>query len=373
MTGAILPAASRSAPKPDSPPAKVDVVKATGLWNPRLSASSVVKLEIVWRAHYLLFWMLGRRLMIAACAAVALHLHQSLAEDLTVGTISLPALRINGQPARAHTQGLEIISSNYFVTARQDDVLPKRALLLRTDAHRTDWDVWDITPTDARGDLTPLNHPGGMQSDGTRLWIPLAESKRNGSSLIRAYPMGGMVAGKPLNAEVEFPVNDHVGALAVSADRKIVYGANWDTEAVYVWDFDGRLQRTLKGSEMEGRRLGIVSGVNGRAGLAVQDWKMIGDRLFASGLFRGDGVAPELPQSRLMIFTSFSEPEFQRSSISLPKQGKTELAQEAMAIADGLVYFLPEDLGASNRIFRVSLADLMKRSVLQDSRAPQKR
>ncbi len=369
MTGAILPGASRSVPTPDSSPAKVDMLKATGLWNPRLSASSVVKLEILRRMRCRFLWMLGRHLIIVACAALALHLHQSLAEDLTIGTISLPALRINGQPARAHTQGLEIISSNYFVTARQDDVLPKRALLLRTDAHRTDWDVWDITPTDARGDLTPLNHPGGMQSDGTRLWIPLAESRRNGSSLIRAYPMGGMVAGKPLKAEVEFPVNDHVGALAVSADRKIVYGVNWDTEAVYMWDFDGRLQRTLKGSEMEGRRLGVVSGVNGRAGLAVQDWKMIGDRLFASGLFRGPGVGSMEPQSRLMIFTSFSEPEFQRSSISLLKQGKTELAQEAMAIADGLVYFLPEDLGVSNRIFWVSLADLMKRSALQDSRA----
>lgn len=334
-----------------------------------MNVSFSKQLEIVRRIP---LWMLWRCLMIVSCASPALHLHQSLAEDLTVGTISLPALRINGQPARAHTQGLEIISSNYFVTARQDDVLPKRALLLRTDAHRTDWDVWDITPTDARGDLPPLNHPGGMQSDGTRLWISLAESKRNGSSLVRAYPMGGIVAGQPLKAAVEFTVNDHIGALAVSAERKILYGANWDTEAVYVWDLDGRLQRTLKGSEMEGRRLGIVSGVNGRAGLAVQDWKMMGDRLFASGLLRGAGVAPESPQSRLMIFTGFSKPEFQCSSIPLPKQGKTEMAREAMAIADGLVYFLPEDLGASNRIFRVSLAEVMKRGGLQNSRVPEK-
>jgi hypothetical protein len=36
------------------------------------------------------------------------------------------------------------------------------------------------------------------------------------------------------------------------------------------------------------------------------------------------------------------------------------MAREAMAISNGAIYFLPEDLGASNRLFRVSLADLMK-------------
>ena len=50
----------------------------------------------------------------------------------------------------------------------------------------------------------------------------------------------------------------------------------------------------------------------------------------------------------------------------MPKQNGTELAREAMAIADGLAYFLPGDLGASNRVFRVSLAELVK-SAAEDS------
>lgn len=314
-----------------------------------------------------------RQLTFAVCAALALHFHPSLADDLTVTAIRLPPLRVNGQPARAHTQGLEIISGKYYVTARQDDVLPKRALLLRTDARGTDWDVWDITCVDAAGKLTTLDHPGGMQSEGNRLWIPLAESKRKGRSLIRVFPMAGMVAGQPLKAEFEFPVNDHIGAIAVSADRRRVFGANWDTEAIYVWDFDGHLQRTMQGLELESRGLGVVSGANGRAGLAVQDWKVVRSRLFASGLFRGRGAVPESPQSRLMIFNDFSETGFQRRSSSLPSQDGTELAREAMAISDGLVHFLPDDLGASNRIFRVSLAELMKRCVSQRSRSTQTR
>ena len=300
--------------------------------------------------------------MLAAVTMLFLPAEDSRADDLRVETRILPPLRIESRLASAHTQGLEVTQGRYYVTARRDDVLPKRALLLRTDERGTNWDFWDITPVDGSGTLTALDHPGGMQSDGQRLWIPLAESKREGRSVIRAFPMAGMIPGQPLKAELEFPVNDHIGAVAVDKHRRIVYGANWDTESVYVWDFDGRLQRTVSGPGLESRALGVVGGANGRAGLAVQDWKVVGDRLFASGLFRGPGVVPEVPQSRLMSFSGFLTPEFQRWSIILSTQNGTELAREAMAVSDGTAHFLPEDLGASNRIFRVSLADLMKRS-----------
>jgi len=313
------------------------------------------------------FLALSRRLTVAVSAALVLPWYPLSAQELAMEEINLPPLRINGQPAKAHTQGLEIESGEYYVTARRDDVQPRRALLLRTAAQRSDWDVWDITPVDANGALTSLDHPGGMQSDGERLWIPLAESRRKGRSLIRAYRIADLVAGQPFQAELEFPVNDHIGAVAVSAAQRVVLGANWDTEIVYVWGFDGRLHRTLSGAELESRRLGVVTGPSGRSGLAVQDWKIVDDRLFASGLFRGTELAPESPQSRLVFFTGFMERGFQWRSTILPKQNETELAREGMAISNGLVYFLPEDLGASNRILRASIADLAQRSFPSDS------
>ena len=302
-----------------------------------------------------------------------LHLNYALGENLTVETLSLPALRIQGQAARAHTQGLEIANGKYYVTARRDDVLPRRGLLLRTSPTATDWDVWDITPLDAVGGVTALDHPGGMQSDGQRLWIPLAESRRKGRSVIRAFPIEDMSPGRPLKSGFEFTVDDHIGAVAISAGRNLIFGANWDTEAVYVWDFKGRLLRTLDPTELRDRELGVVSGSGNRPGLAVQDWKMVDDRLFASGLFRPASGTAASPQSRLMIFTDFLERGFQRQTITLPVQQKTELAHEAMAVSGGLVYFLPEDLGAINRVFRVSVADLMKQSsqpILRPANAP---
>ena len=180
----------------------------------------------------------------------------SPAEELAFEEIRLPPLRIQGQTVRAHMQGLELVAGKCFVTARQDDVRPKRALLLRSDPTASAWDVWDITPLDAQGAITAQDHPGGIQSDGTRLWIPVAESNRTGRSLIRAYKLADMTAGGRLKADFEFAVNDHIGALAVAAESKLLFGANWDTERVYVWDFKGRLQRMLTDVEPEITRAG---------------------------------------------------------------------------------------------------------------------
>ena len=138
--------------------------------------------------------MSWKRLLSAACAALLLHVVPSSADDLRIESVKLPALHVNGEAAQAHTQGLEVLGSNYYVTARREDTLPKRALLLRTEPDRTDWDVWDIAPVAARGALTALDHPGGFQSDGIRLWIPLAESKRKGRSIIRVFPTVGFIS-----------------------------------------------------------------------------------------------------------------------------------------------------------------------------------
>ena len=283
-------------------------------------------------------------------AAMLQSLTQAGTAELPLESIPLPSLRIDGQPARAHTQGMERQAESYYVTARREDVRPKRALLLRTTPTRTDWDVWDITPLNERGEVTPLDHPGGFQSDGTRLWIPVAESKRQGRSVIRVYRISDLGPGQPAKPELEFPVQDHIGAVAVSAGQQIVLGANWDTEAVYVWDLAGRPRRKLGPPELAVRNLGAP------AGLAVQDWKRVGDRLFASGL---RSASASLSRSQLLVLSDFLQPEGKHEALKLPKPPLTELAREAMAVAGDWVYFLPEDLGASNRVFRAPMSALV--------------
>src|SRR5262249_42658859 len=152
-------------------------------------------------------------------------------------------------------------------------------------------------------------------------------------------------------------VVDHIGALAVATNQSLVLGASWDTETVYVWDLKGRLQRTLTGLELKSRNLGIVSGPGGHPGVAVQDWKMYGDRLYASGLFGDPGGTALRPRSRLLVFTHFLEAKCACETIPLPNEQPVELAQEAMVLSRDFLYYLPENLGSSNRCFRFRSTD----------------
>ena len=276
---------------------------------------------------------------------------------MKVEVVSLPALRVDGSSARAHTQGLEIAGGSYYVTARREDVRPKRALLLRVEPGATNWDVWDITPSAPAGTATALDHPGGMQSDGTRLWIPIAASRPKSRTIIRAFRLSGIVANQTLRPDFEFLVDDHIGALAVDPGRAMLIGANWDTEMVYVWDLEGHLKRTLAGSTLAQRSLGVA---DRHTGVAVQDWKTIGGCLCASGLVKAP-EPPSLSSSRWLSFTNFLEPDFGSIAVDLPLQDGTELAREAMAVSEGSVYFLPQELGTANRLFRLPLSALLNR------------
>lgn len=301
---------------------------------------------------------LSRTMSAIAVAMTVFWAAPARAVDMSVESIRLPVLRIDGKAVTAHKQGLDWVDGQLFVTAQRDDVRPKRALLLRVVPAATNWVAWDITPAGRAGAGTGRDHPGGFQTDGTRLWIPVAESKPHGRSVIRAYRVTDLTAGRRPEAEFEFEVEDHIGAVAVSVERQLLLGANWDTETVYAWDFNGRSLWTLAGVALKERGLGFVAGAGGRAGIAVQDWKLVGDQLYVSGLFRSPGTASVPPASRWCWFDHFSAHTALPSTVTLPLQDGVELAKEAMAIAGDKVYFLPEDLKATNRLFWISLTAL---------------
>jgi len=283
-------------------------------------------------------WMLSVRLLFAA--------------DLNLEVIPLPPLRIDRQPARAHTQGLVVTGSVYFVTARRDDTNPRQALLLRTWSSRTNWDVWRITPSKGEKPMTSLDHPGGMDFDGTNFWIPIAEGKPKSRSIVCAFAEADIIPQKSLHPVFSFPVNDHIGAVAVDPKDGTLLGANWDTETVYVWDRTGRLQRTLSGLELGARGLGPHS-ISNSPGLAVQDWKFgIENQLFASGLLLGPLPRNVRNRSRLVLFNNFLDEKFRVSTMSLPLRNGVEICREGMTLWNASAYFLPEDLGQSNRLFR---------------------
>ncbi len=284
--------------------------------------------------------------------------------------VELPPLVIDGVVASAHTQGLWIDDGVvedgvvddgvYWVTARRDDVSPRRALLLRTRETRDSWDAWDITP-DATGDAQ-LDHPGGLDSDGSRLWIPIAESRRGGRTLVRAYEIASLRPGDRPRARAEFPVDDHIGALAVAPSGVELRGATWDTTDVLVWSLDGRQTARLDRDVLRGARLGVDPAVPARSGLAVQDWTFHGDRMVASGILKGSDAAAEPPRSRLLVIGGAGDSLAVETEVILPRPFGVELGREGMAIDGDDVVFLPEDLGETNRAYRLRLVGLLRRS-----------
>lgn len=219
----------------------------------------------------------------------------------TVEVVPLPDLIIGGEAARAHTQGLWVDGDTIWVTARRDDVSPRRALLLRTRLGAARWDVWDITPDNSGRDPRDLpDHPGGMDCDGTRLWIPIAPSRPGGTTHIHAYELSTLRPGKRAEPVRRVLVDDHIGALAVIGQGDL-YGASWDTRDVYVWSRDGEFREKVSAEVLDALGLGVRDGPDAAAGLAVQDWKGNGARLTASGIWKGDPSVARGERSRLMI------------------------------------------------------------------------
>ena len=265
--------------------------------------------------------------------------------------IALSPLRVAGQPARAHTQGLEVVSDHIWVTARRDDVTPRTALLLRTSRSAPAWDVWELP----RPEVT-LDHPGGLQSDGLRLWIPLSGSRRDSRSLIQAYRLTDLVPGAPARPEREFPVADHIGALAVDRSGRL-WGASWDTVTVREWDETGVLKSTWSGERMRALGLGFSSV---GAGLTVQDWKWLGGEIYAAGLWKSEAKTAA-PASRLLRFSVGAGSGESGQFTVLPLLDGVEAAREGMSLRDGILRVLPGDLGATNVLYQIPLATLGKR------------
>ena len=176
-----------------------------------------------------------RCLLLATCGVwVWVRGVADVSERSAVEVVPLAPLRVEGRPARAHTQGLEVVDGQFLVTARQDDF----------------------------------------------------------------------------------------------------------------WDLRGTLKGTLTGAAR--RRLGLGDAKEWGGGLAVQDWKFTGGLLLASGVATSrEGSAV----SRLVRMDHALEPL--KPLQNLPVIPGVPLAREGMAVSGGWIQFLPEDLGPTNRLYRI--------------------
>lgn len=163
-------------------------------------------------------------------------------------------------------------------------------------------------------------HPGGLSLAGETLWIPVAENRNGGRSVVLA------LAARTLATEPTFEVDDHIGAVAHAGDR--LFGANWDARQIYEWTPQGAVAR--KRANPTGGR--------------YQDMKFAAGRLIASGMEGQAGVIRWLDPETLLP----------SAEIRTGRTGRNVwYTNEGMDVADGRLYLLPED--APSRLYSYSL------------------
>ncbi len=257
------------------------------------------------------------------------------------GSDELPVVKIDGESVKIHSQGLFVTKESYLVTGRLE-AKPKRASLLRFSRTDDSHELFDITPKEIGGKT--LDHPGGFDMDEKgRFWIPLSTSNRAGPSLICAYEIEEEQPLSNASLAFTFDVDDHIGAVCCVGDR--LYGANWDTKSVYVWDRKGKLERKIDRGKLFAQTPDWQ--------VAVQDWKHLevdgkADRIILGGIDKSN----LLRRATVQVIDPMRWEIVESYTLDQRKDVKRPLTNEGLCVQDGKLYLLPEDIGDGAKVLR---------------------
>ena len=146
-----------------------------------------------------------------------------------------------------HPQGMVKIGETLFVSSVQVTVPTKRFPAPVGGMDRdTGEGIGHLFKIDMNGNLLEdvrvgegaIYHPGGIDYDGSSLWVPVAEYRPNSRAIIyRVDPQS-------MNAVEAFRIDDHIGAVAYDTDDNTLHGASWGSRRFYRWRIDRRYTRT---------------------------------------------------------------------------------------------------------------------------------
>jgi hypothetical protein len=140
-----------------------------------------------------------------------------------------------------HPQGMVKIGDAIFVSSVEVKVATRR---FETPVDGRDRDTGQGTghlfKIDAQGRLLrdlvlgdgPMYHPGGLDFDGSAIWVPVAEYRPDSRSIVYK------VNPETLKITEVLRVADHIGAVAVDTDDRTLYGVSWGSRRFYSWKLD---------------------------------------------------------------------------------------------------------------------------------------
>jgi hypothetical protein len=126
-----------------------------------------------------------------------------------------------------HPQGMVKIGDTFYVSSVDKD---KRA------GHLFKIDAGGRLLADLPMGEGAIYHPGGIDYDGTNIWVPVAEYRPSSRSIIYK------VDPRTMKATEVFRFADHIGAIVYDTDDHSLHGVSWGSRRFYRWPLgaDGR-------------------------------------------------------------------------------------------------------------------------------------
>jgi hypothetical protein len=112
-----------------------------------------------------------------------------------------------------------------------------------------------------------MYHPGGMDYDGTHIWVPVAEYRPDSRSIVYRVDPNTMKATEVLR------FGDHLGAIVRNTDDGTLHGVSWGSRRFYRWRIDGNPRSGAPRPVAEPART-----INPSHYLDYQDCKYVGGR-----------------------------------------------------------------------------------------------
>ena len=140
-----------------------------------------------------------------------------------------------------HPQGMVKIGDAFFVSAVEVTVPTHRFTPPAGGYDRdTGAGVGHLFKFDRTGHLIEdlklgegsIYHPGGLDYDGTSIWVPVAEYRPNSHSIVYRVDPSTM---RP-TAVLRFA--DHIGAVIHNTDDNTLHGVSWGSRRFYRWTLD---------------------------------------------------------------------------------------------------------------------------------------
>ncbi len=208
---------------------------------------------------------LGVTFVTLLCALPRLAAESTLAARVKQLTRTTVWTRVEAIPVAFptfHPQGMVKIGEAFFVSSVDKP---------RSAGHLFKIDRNGALAADLSLGEGAIYHPGGIDYDGTDIWVPVAEYRPDSRAIIyRVDP-------RTMKATEVFRFADHIGAIVHDTEAHALYGVSWGSRRFYRWALDGNRRVVDPGVPPAAARLNPSHYVD------YQDCHYAGDHLMLCG------------------------------------------------------------------------------------------